>query len=228
RGPAAASRTNRGHGFMEAHRTGPVPASGEELARADKALFDRTAREYVHKDLKECGRVARQQRLRQTVKPLPVPLGSIREGGRGGGFTAEYLEGLYERYTGVDHSAELIRYAEVHNGGPNREFVCADVLEYRTDARFDLILMVGVLHHIPEPKKVLEGLRGLLSPHGVVAVNEPQSGNPVVSALRWVRKRVDRNYSSDQVEYSEPELLRLFESAGYTCQSYPQGVFSTP
>src|SRR5690606_439912 len=151
------------------------------------------------KDLKECCRVAREQRLRRTIRSLPVPMGRVLEVGCGGGFTAQYLEGLFESYTGVDHSAELIRYAEAHNGGPDREFVCSDIFAYRTDARFDLVLMIGVLHPIPEPQAALEKLRGLLSPHGVVAVNEPQSGNPLVSALRWVRKRIDPNYSRDQV-----------------------------
>ena len=213
---------------MESHRAGSEAVSAHELSRADKALFDRIARDYVSKDLKECCRVARRQRLRQTLRSLPVPMGRILEVGCGGGFTAQYLEGLFESYTGVDHSAELIRYAQAHNGGPNRAFVCSDILDFRTGDRFDLILMIGVLHPIPEPRAALEKLRGLLSPHGVVAVNEPQSGNPLVSALRWVRKRVDSNYSSDQVEFSEPEIVRLFEDAGYTCESHPQGVLSTP
>ena len=169
--------------------------------------------------------MAREQRLRQTLKRLaPARMGKLLEVGCGGGFTAEYLADLYESYTGIDHSEKLIRYAEVHNDGPNREFICADVRDFDTENRYDVMLMIGVLHHIAEPEKVLAKLRRLLTPNGVVAVNEPQSGNPMISALRWLRKRVDRNYSIDQVEYSEPELVRLFERAGVYLDSYPQGV----
>ena len=59
-------------------------------------------------------------------------------------------------------------------------------------------------------------------------VNEPQRGNPVISAARFVRKKVDSNYSEDQLEFSKPELLELFRSAGYSAQCFPQGVLSTP
>ena len=98
---------------MESHRAGSEAVSAHELSRADKALFDRIARDYVSKDLKECCRVARRQRLRQTLRSLPVPMGRILEVGCGGGFTAQYLEGLFESYTGVDHSADIGRHRKL-------------------------------------------------------------------------------------------------------------------
>lgn len=194
----------------------------------DRALFDRIASSYAQKDLRESSRLAREQRLRQTVKTLGGRLGHVLEVGCGAGFTARYLEGSYDSYTGVDYSSELVRYAQLHNGGPEREFVCANIKDYAPPRRFDVILMVGVLHHIPDAAEALANLRRLLTADGVVVANEPQRGNPAISALRWVRKRVDRNYSSDQVEFSEPELLALFERSGYDVECFPQGVFTTP
>lgn len=194
----------------------------------DRALFDRIATSYAQKDLRESSRIAREQRLRQTVKTLGGHLGHVLEVGCGAGFTARYLEGSYATYTGVDYSDELVHYAREHNGGPGREFVCANIKDFSPAREFDVILMVGVLHHIPEAEEALADMRALLTPGGVVVANEPQRGNPAISALRWVRKRVDRNYSSDQIEFSEHELTDLFERSGYSVESFPQGVFTTP
>jgi SAM-dependent methyltransferase len=198
------------------------------IADEDRALFDRIAASYAQKDLRESSRGPRQQRLHQTVKTLGGRLGHVLEVGCGAGFSARYIDGWYDSYTGVDYSSELIRYARQHNGGAGREFVCTDIGDFAPTRRFDVILMVGVLHHIPDAAGALEKLRGLLTGGGAVVVNEPQRGNPAISALRWIRKRVDRDYSSDQVEFSEPELTGLFEEAGYTVESFPQGILSTP
>ncbi len=195
---------------------------------ADRALFDRIARDYVRKDLTESCRIAREQRLRQTLRPVGERVGHLLEVGCGGGFAARYLDGLYETYTGVDYSEELIGYARHHNSGPNREFVSDNVKDFKTSRRFDVVLMVGVLHHMPDPAGILDQLRGLLTPAGIVVVNEPQRGNPGISALRWIRKRVDSSYSPDQVEFSEGELRELFERSGYDVQAFPQGLLSTP
>ena len=174
---------------------------------ADRALFDRIARDYVRKDLTESCRIAREQRLRQTLRPIGANVGHLLEVGCGGGFAARYLDGLYETYTGVDYSEELIGYAQRYNAGPGREFLSANIKDFVATRRFDVILMVGVLHHMPDPAGILDQLRGLLAPEGLVVVNEPQRGNPAISALRWLRKRVDSSYSPDQVDVvvNEPQ-----------------------
>lgn len=150
------------------------------------------------------------------------------EVGCGAGYTARYLEGTYDAYVGLDYSAELIRYARERNAGPRRDFVCANLKDYRSSGRFDVVLMVGVLHHIPDPTTALRQLGELLAPGGVVVVNEPQQGNPAISGLRWLRKRVDPSYSPDQVEFSSAELHALFAAAGYTSEGFAQGLLSTP
>ena len=61
--------------------------------------------------------------------------------------------------------------------------------------------MIGVLHHIPEPESVIKLLSKILSPQGVIVINEPQAGNPIIGLLRKIRKKIDNNYSSDQVEF---------------------------
>jgi SAM-dependent methyltransferase len=198
------------------------------IEETDRVLFDRIARDYARKDLTESCRVARRHRLAETLRRVGSPLGHVLEIGCGAGFSASYLDGQYASYTGVDYSAELIRYARQYNAGAGRAFECANARDYAPGRRFDVILLIGVLHHMPETVGVLTHLRTLLAPGGAVVANEPQRGNVAIGAMRWLRKRVDPSYSADQVEFSEGELRDLFRRAGYVVEAWPQGVASTP
>lgn len=199
----------------------------EQRRRGDRELFDRIARQYSNKDREPYSRAARRHRLLSSVAGLPA-LGNLLEIGCGAGFSAEYLSGRYERYLGLDYSAELIAAARECHTRPEVRFEHADVEQFATEERFDTILMIGVLHHIPDPSAALARLGAWLSPGGRIIVNEPQRGNPVISAARRARKKLDPDYSEDQVELSRQELLALFAAAGYTARCSPQGVLSTP
>jgi len=199
-----------------------------EREERDRELFNRISPAYARKDMVSYSRVARRLRLRCSLRNLKKPIGSLLEVGCGAGFTAEYLRGELDSYTGLDYSEELIAFARGRHRFRDSEFICGNILEFDERRTFDVILMIGVLHHMPSPENVLERLRGRLAPGGVVIVNEPQNGNPVIGLLRVLRKKLDPNYSSDQVEFSRTELLRLFEGSGYAAKSFSQGVFSTP
>jgi SAM-dependent methyltransferase len=226
---------------MDTEKQAAETQAAETRRQLDRDLFDRIARKYSKKDHEPYSRVARRHRVRSSVARLPS-LGSVLEIGCGAGFSAEYLRGRYQHYLGLDYSAELIAVArECHAGlahGPDQapdpaarsqvRFECADVEQFATDERFDTILMIGVLHHIPEPSAALARLRKWLTPEGRIVVNEPQRGNPLISVARDVRKKIDTHYSEDQVEFSRDELLQLFARAGYQADWFPQGVLSTP
>jgi 2-polyprenyl-3-methyl-5-hydroxy-6-metoxy-1,4-benzoquinol methylase len=199
----------------------------ERRRQVDRDLFDRIARKYSKKDHEPYSRAARRHRVLSSVARLPS-LGNLLEIGCGAGFSAEYLAGRYARYLGLDYSTELIAVARECHAGLDVRFDCVDVEQFVTDERFDTILMIGVLHHIPDPSQALARLRGWLAPGGRIVVNEPQRGNPLISVARDVRKKVDAHYSEDQVEFSREELLQLFEQAGYQVDWFPQGVLSTP
>ena len=59
-------------------------------------------------------------------------------------------------------------------------------------------------------------------------MNEPQAGNPFISFLRKIRKKIDNNYSSDQVEFTEDEVRKIFLNSSLEVQTFSQGVLSTP
>ena len=201
-----------------------------ERATRDRALFDDIASEYAGKDLAPGQREARRHRLIQSIRCLDLTSNpEILEVGCGAGFSAEYLAGTFSRYKGIDYSENLIAFAEHTHGGPGVEFETADLNTLREDETFDVILMIGLLHHLDDPVASLTRLSRLLRPGGWLLANEPQSGNVLISVLRSIRKQVDDAYSADQDEFSAPELLDMYQRAGLTdIRVRPQGVFSTP
>ena len=194
----------------------------------DKKLFDDIAENYVKKDLTQYCRIARKQRLVQSLQGIKQPINKILEVGCGAGFSVNYLKGKFINYTGVDYSENLINYAKKYNSGIGIKFKCSNINEFDSDIKFDVVLMIGVLHHMPDPEKAIQGLKKILSPKGIIVVNEPQAGNPIISLLRKIRKKIDNNYSSDQVEFTENKIREIFSNSSLEVKTFSQGVLSTP
>ena len=194
----------------------------------DKKLFDDIAENYVKKDLTPYCRVARKLRLVQSLKGIQQPIKKILEVGCGAGFSVDYLRGKFVNYTGVDYSENLIKYAIKHNSDTGVKFECLNVNDFDTELKFDVVLMIGVLHHMPKPENVIKSLSRILTPDGIIVVNEPQAGNPFIGLLRKIRKKIDDNYSTDQVEFTEDEIYSMFEKCGHEVKTFSQGVLSTP
>ena len=194
----------------------------------DKKLFDDIATNYVKKDLTPYCRVARKLRLVQSLIGIQQPIKKILEVGCGAGFSVDYLRGKFVNYTGVDYSENLIKYAIKHNSDTGVKFECLNVNDFDKKLKFHVILMIGVLHHMPKPEDVIKSLSRLLATDGIIVVNEPQAGNPLIGLLRKIRKKVDDNYSTDQVEFTKDEIYSMFEKCGYEVKTFSQGVLSTP
>lgn len=202
-----------------------------KIEAKDRALFDHIASNYLKKDLLCTSSIARSHRLYQTVNRAGLkPHLKILEVGCGGGFSAKYLKGHYLGYLGIDYSNEMIEYAQRHFNIPNVSFRPLNIKDLEASYNdFDMIIMIGVLHHMENIKDVLLKLHSHLKTGGVIAVNEPQPANHFITLLRHLRKKVDSSYSSDQKELSAKDLLNEFADAGYVNVSiYPQGFFSTP
>ena len=196
----------------------------------DRALFDRIAHAYAKKDLYEPCRVARRARLQRTIALTGQgPDADMLEVGCGAGFAAEYLEGRFGAYTGIDYSEELIAYASQRHAAPNITFHAVDLYEWRCDSAFDVIFAIGVLHHMPDIPRAMSLMCAMLKPGGHLVVNEPQPANVVFHGLRKLRAMVDSAYSSEQEELEASRLVEYFERAGLDdINTSAQGLLSTP
>lgn len=205
-----------------------APISAYELR--DRELFNRISKDYCRKDLLPAHRIARQCRVEQTMNALPVSSRiDIMEVGCGAGFSAKYLRGIYRKYLGIDYSDELIKFAQVHNAGEGVEFLAINIKDLEIKRRFDVVLLIGVLHHFENIFSLMDHMVTLLKPGGWIVANEPHAGNPVIRLSRAIRKKIDSEYSSKQVEFTISQLHNIFEAAMLKeIKVIPQGLFSTP
>lgn len=195
---------------------------------ADRAHFDATAQSYGRKDLIGSVSVARRHRAIQSFR-LVGKASHVLEIGCGAGHAAHYLEDRYQTYTGLDYSEQLIAQAQDLYAAPNRRFIAQNAKDFVPDRQFDAIIMIGVLHHMPDPGMVLRLAVGWLKPDGLIIANEPHSGNPFVRFARSMRARLEAVYSSEQDQYSTQQMIEIYRQAGLGDISvFSQGYFSTP
>ena len=201
--------------------------------QADRDLFDRIARRYARKDVVASSSLARKSQLLTAIKPLldeSPNLGTIVDVGCGVGAPARYLAGHYERYIGVDQSEEMIEAAVAFNlDNPKAEFIARNIKSSDLQDVADVVLSDGALHHITELDEAMDALVRIAKPGAFLVVREPQNGNPLLQAMRWMRGIVDPSYSREQVFFSEGDLRELCSNHGVTDISVEfQGFLSTP
>ena len=200
----------------------------------DQALFDAIAAKYAQKDITPSSSIARKGQLLAAVNPLlsqSSQLGTVIDIGCGVGAPAQYLDGLYQRYIGIDQSEEMIRAATIfHQTRGDTEFLSTNIKTVPlADSIADVILSVGALHHMSDLDAVMSSLVRLAKPGAVLVVIEPQNGNPAIQGMRWLRTKIDPTYSEDQMFFSESQLRNLFTRYGITnLHSTFQGFFVPP
>lgn len=108
---------------------------------------------------------------------LEVPDGSrVLDLGCGYGRIAKYFIGRTE-YVGIDSNQDYINDANRRFRGTNAQFIMADIADPEVLALgpFDLVLLTGVLHHLPSAlvKELAAASKGLVSPRGRFIAIEP-------------------------------------------------------
>lgn len=196
----------------------------------DMELFNSIADKYCNKDLQDQSAVARKYRLNSSLNKVTIRKNArILEVGCGAGFSVKYLDLQFEEYVGVDYSSALINYAKAYNLSAKASFICANIKDYNPEKKFDVIFMVGVLHHFENMDEILTHLVDLLNPGGIIIANEPQASNILIQSLRKLRGIIDKGYSTDQIQFSSNKLEQLFiQNKLNNVQTFSQGIFSTP
>lgn len=106
-----------------------------------------------------------EQVLGQTTD-LPDEINVLDIGCGNGRFTSFLAnKGLHFKYTGVDNNTFLINQAKERYNFPHNSFLELDFVQNNlsvlNSSRFDLIVLFGVMHHIPSQKKRTQLLQSL-------------------------------------------------------------------
>lgn len=130
----------------------------------------------VHDNYREIAAQFDSTRKKYIWPELENVLSNLREGdsvldvGCGNGRLIENLKNKQIAYLGVDNSEELIKLACVNY--PDKDFKVLDVLNLDTiNQKFNLVISVAVLHHLPSKElrlQALEQLKSVCAPQGQI------------------------------------------------------------
>lgn len=136
----------------------------------------------------------------------------ILEIGCGSGYGAVLLTKFQPKsYVGIDLMPEMIELAK-QRGLSSAEFLVMDAADLRhfADASKDVVVIFGILHHIPVWRRVLEECHRVLRPGGKMFLEEP--GARAVRIwdffFRW-------NHPKEAL-FSRRELEEQLRAAGFT------------
>lgn len=143
------------------------------------------------------------ERERELCSAAFLPLGDrILDLGCGEGATLFHL-GEPEGAVGVDLFEAKV--AAAREALPRCRFVAASALDLPfEDASFDHVLVRDVIHHIPEPRRLVAEVSRVLEKGGRVDVLEPCRYNPLIAA-HGLALRVERG----ELRSTEPFLREL-------------------
>lgn len=127
---------------------------------------------------------------------------SIIDFGCGIGFLGELLLPLLpsgSTYAGIDIGDKLLEEAKMRFNNTKYEthFIEADLNEYIANEKYDIAICQTVLQHIPNPIKILEKMKDVVKPNGMVICIE--LNRDIASAAKYI----------DGLDYGKLNLLGI-------------------
>lgn len=126
-------------------------------------------------------------------------------------------------YKGFDYSEELVKIANKNNEKLN--IVHGNVLNYADDEKYDLIILLGGLHHVyGNVDKAIKNINKLILPNGLFINFEPTHNNWFFQKVRERIYKKNKLFDNESEQgFKLKELNELFINNGYTKvkQIYP-------
>ncbi len=188
--------------------------------KQDRDLFNKISNKYAEKDIYPISKVARAFQIECMIEFLSKEYdfssaSRVIEVGCGHGANSEYFSRIYQSFLGVDYSDELIKIANIRYGSKKANFVVDNIKEIEKHGKFDIVLGIGILHHVDNLSEVLEKLKEIGHERTLYLFYEPQRGNPLIQILRKFRIKLDTSYSGDQMFFEKKELINIVSDLGF-------------
>ncbi len=121
----------------------------------------------------------------------------VLEIGPGWGAFAGHALAAGVRFTGITNSEISRSYlaSKFRGYGDRFDIVLDDILDYRTDAPYDVIVIMGVIEHLPKYERVLKKFASLLKPGGRVFLDASAARKKYELSTFMVRHIYPANHS---------------------------------
>ncbi len=144
---------------------------------------------------------------------------SVLEFGPGSGFYTRQVLSFpsVKRYHAIDIVQPCIEYVKAQVAAKQEDvkssFICGDFLKYEFNHKYDLILFVSTLHHIPNRADYLAKCLSLLSHSGVVVAIEPAHNIVRILRLIWrfYKKYHKRSFWRNRDNLSTHHFMTMLE-----------------
>jgi SAM-dependent methyltransferase len=163
-------------------------------------------------------------RFRRILRRLPGSSLSVLDVGGGDGWTLSVLRGLDPR---VRHSqvVDLDPAAGEFARRQGHEYFCGRIEDFETDQSFDLILLLNLIEHVAEPRRVLAKVHDWLKPDGIALVKTPNIDSLDARIFRhrdWGGYHCPRHW----ILFDRASLTQLAGDTGLSVHrfSYTQGA----
>lgn len=193
-------------------------------------MTDKVARQTAHFDsVAETYRTSRQHRNHRALKDLMwreffrgkdglrtnglVVLEPMCGFADGREILATHLGGEID-YSGFDYSGAVIE--SLKRSHPDIAVTRQDVTRFETDRQYDIVILLGGLHHVPHAAADVVGrLARALKPGGYFISLEPTDGNPLFTMVRrWIYRRNALFDEETERSFTLAEYYGLFDKAG--------------
>lgn len=148
--------------------------------------------------------------------------------GPASGYMTRFLVNDFERVVAVEGAADLV---EKIADAPNLEKVCSLFQDFKTDEKFDTIILNHVLEHIADPIPLLKQIRTWLAPRGkfIVGVPNARSFHRMVAVKMGLLESIytlnERDHQLGHQRVYDIDLLKAhLVEAGFTI-SNETGIF---
>jgi SAM-dependent methyltransferase len=119
-------------------------------------------------------------------------------------------------YEGFDYSSEMVNYSRELNPGINVSVV--DVTQFHETDKYDIIIIIGGLHHVPaHAKAVLEAMFVALKAGGHIILFEPTHDNWLFRRIREeIYKRNSLFDSETERAFNYIDFLSMVTDSGFS------------
>lgn len=137
--------------------------------------------------------------------------------GCGNGFSTYQIAKKAKRIVGIDIDSENIIYAKKNFSSGNMDYLNIDIMDYKFNKKFDVIVLSNVLEHIEDRTELLRKIR-TIGNRFLIRV-------PVIdrSWLVLYKKELGIEYRLDKthyIEYTSDSFMEELERAGLKIKNY--------